>query len=64
MKPMFLKLQLTPATVGRKSQELFAFGKALGKAGMQFRGDFAAPPLRPQDPRNGDIRVYSTISNW
>jgi hypothetical protein len=31
---------------------------------MQFRGDFAAPPLRPQDPRNGDIRVYSTISNW
>ena len=49
---MRLQLQLAPSAIGSQRLEPLTLRKTLGKIGVQFGGNFAAPSLGLEHSRN------------
>jgi hypothetical protein len=57
-------LQLASCAICCQRRKLASLRESLGKAGVNLRQNFAAPPLRSQDARDrNEAAGYSKISN-
>jgi hypothetical protein len=65
VEPVLFQLQFAAAAILGKSPQLTTLLEAVWEVRVQFRQNFASPPLRAQDARDGnEFAAYSTISNW